>query len=140
MSRKASPPRSLNDGGETDERPTRHEPVTSQLHEAVQGTDEQCMHQDLHLDQEIVRMNEQYKWELENHKISMNLVRDELRRQQEYREVQHGEISVVKALMEQLYGRRRERGRCQIRDLRLQGQVEEDDHHHDTGQQGLQEE
>jgi len=59
-------------------------------------------------------MNEQYKWELENHKISMNLVRDELRRQQEYREVQDGEISVVKALMEQLI--RQEKGKGKVSD------------------------
>jgi len=29
---------------ETDEQQARHEAVTSQLHKAVQGTDEQCMH------------------------------------------------------------------------------------------------
>jgi len=36
--------------GETDERQTRHEAVTSHLHEAVQGTGEQSMHRDLLLD------------------------------------------------------------------------------------------
>jgi len=64
--------------GETDERQTRHEAVTSHLHEAGQGTGEQSMHQDLLLDQEIVRINEQHKLELENHEMSINLVRDEL--------------------------------------------------------------
>ena len=69
--------------GETDERQTRHEAVTSHLHEAVQGTSEQPMHRDLLLDREIVRINEQHKREIENHEISINLVPDELQRQQE---------------------------------------------------------
>jgi len=69
--------------GETDEREARHEVVTSNLHEAVQGTGEQCMHRDLQIDQEIVPINEQHKRELAAHKISINLVRDELRHHQE---------------------------------------------------------
>ena len=81
--------------GETDERQTRHEAVTSHLHEAVQGTGEQSLHRDLLLDQGIVRINEQHKRELENHKMSINLVRDELQRQQESREAQDGEIAVL---------------------------------------------
>jgi len=44
----------------------------SQLHEAVQGTDERSMHGNLLLDQEIARVNEQHKWELENHEVSIN--------------------------------------------------------------------
>jgi len=88
--------------GETDERQTRHEAVTSHLHEAVQGTGEQSMHRDLLLDQEIVRINKQHKREMETHKISINLVRDELQRQQESREAQDGEIALLKALVEQL--------------------------------------
>jgi len=76
--------------GETDERQTRHEAVTSHLHEAGQGTGEQSIHRDLLLDQEIVRINEQHKRELENHEMSINLVRDELQRQQESREAQDG--------------------------------------------------
>ena len=67
---------------ETDERQTRHEAVTSHLHEAVQGTSEQSMHRDLLLDQEIVRINEQDKREMETHEKSINLVRDELQLQQ----------------------------------------------------------
>jgi len=39
--------------GETDEQQTRHEAVTSQLHEVVQGMGEQSMHRDILLDQEI---------------------------------------------------------------------------------------
>jgi len=68
----------------------------------VQGTDEQSMHQDLLLDQEIVRLNKQHKQELENNEISINLVRDELRRHQQSREARDGAISVLKALVEQL--------------------------------------
>ena len=64
--------------GETDERQTRHEAVTSHLHEAVQGTGKPSMHRDLLLDQEMVRINEQHKWELANHERTINLVRDEL--------------------------------------------------------------
>ena len=97
--------------GETDERQTRHEAGTSHLHEAVQGTSEQSMHQDLLLDQEIVRINEQHKRELETHEISINLVRDELQRQPESREAQDGEIAVLKALVEQLLGQVKGKGK-----------------------------
>ena len=97
--------------GETDERQTRHEAVISHLHEAVQGTRKQSMHRDLLLDQEIVRINEQHKRELENHEISINLRRDELQRQQESREAQDGEIAVLKALVEQLLGQAKGKGK-----------------------------
>jgi len=62
------------------------------------------MHRDLLLDQEIVRINEQHKRELANHEITINLVREELRHHQESREAEDGEITVVKALGEQLLG------------------------------------
>ena len=97
--------------GETDERQIRHEAVTSHLHEAVQGTREQSMHRELLLDQEIVRINEQHKREMETHEISINLVRDELQRQQESREAQDGEIAVLKALVEQLLGQVKGKGK-----------------------------
>jgi len=97
--------------GETDERQTRHEAVTSHLHEAVQGTGEQSMHRDLLLDQEIVRINEQHKRDLANHEMSINLVRNELRNQQESREAQEGEIAVLKALVEQLMGQVKGKGK-----------------------------
>jgi len=97
--------------GETDERQTRHEAVTSHLHEAVQGTGEQSMHRDILLDQEIVRINEQQKRELANHEMSINLVRDELRNQQESREAQDSEIAVLKALVEQLMGQVKGKGK-----------------------------
>jgi len=90
--------------GETDEGQTRHEAVTPHLHKAVQGTSEQSMHRDLLLDQEIVRINEQDKREMETQEISINLVRDELLRQQESREAQDGEVAVLKALVEQVLG------------------------------------
>jgi len=97
--------------GETDERQTRNEAVTSHLHKAVQGTGEQSMHRDLLLDQEIVRINEQPKREMENHEMSINLVRDELQRGQESREAQDGEIAVLKALVEQLLGQGKGKGK-----------------------------
>jgi len=78
--------------------------VTSNLHEAMQGAGEQSMHRDLLLDEEIVPINEQHKRELANHKISINLVKDELRHYQESREAQDREIAVRKALVEQLMG------------------------------------
>jgi len=87
--------------GETDERQTRHEAVTSQLHAVVQGTGEQSMHRDILLDQQIARINEQHKRELENHEMSINLMKDELRRNQESRQGQDGEIAVLKAMVEQ---------------------------------------
>jgi len=97
--------------GETDERQTRHEAVTSHLHEAVQGTGEESMHRDLLLDQEIVRINEEHKRELANHERSINLMRDELRHHQESREAQDGEIAVLKALVEQLMGQVKGKGK-----------------------------
>jgi len=69
------------------------------------------MHRDILLDQEIVRINEQHKRELENHEMSINLVRDELQRQQESREAQDGEIAVLKALVEQLLGQVKGKGK-----------------------------
>jgi len=95
---------------ETEERQARHEAVTSDLHEAVQGHDAQSMHRDLLLDQEIVRINEQHKRELANHETSINHVRDELLHQQESREAQDGEIAVLKALVEQLMGQVKGKG------------------------------
>jgi len=88
--------------GETDERQTRHEAVTSQLHEMVQGTGEQSMHRDLLLDQEISQINEQHKRELQNHEMSINLMKGKLGQNQESRQAQDGEIAVLKALVEQL--------------------------------------
>jgi len=96
---------------ETEERQTRYEAVTSHLHEAVQGTGERSMHRDRLLDQEIVRINEQHKRELANHEISINLVRDELRHHQETREAQNGEIAVLKALVEQVMGQVKGKGK-----------------------------
>jgi len=90
--------------GETDEPQARHEAVPSQLHEAVQGMGEQSMDRDLLLDQEIAQINEQHKPEVENHERSIKLVRDELSSHQVSREAQDGEISVLKALVEQLMG------------------------------------
>jgi len=69
--------------GETEERQARHEAVTSQLDKAVHGTDEQSMQWDLLLDRQMVRINEQHKRKLENYEISINLVSDDLRCQQE---------------------------------------------------------
>jgi len=69
------------------------------------------MHRDILLDQEIVRINEQHKWELENHQMSINLVRHELQRQQESREAQDCEIAVLKALVEQLLGQMKRKGK-----------------------------
>jgi len=97
--------------GETDERQARHEAVTSHLHEAVQGTGEQSMHRDLLLDQEIVRIKEQHKRELATHEISFNLVRDELRHHKESRGAQDGEIALLKALVEQLMGQVKGKGK-----------------------------
>jgi len=71
--------------GNTDERQATDEAVTSQLHDAVQPTDEQSMNRDLLLDQEIVRINEQNKREWENQERSLNLIREELQQHQESR-------------------------------------------------------
>jgi len=69
------------------------------------------MHRDLLLDQEIFRIKEQHKREMENHEMSINFVRDELQRQQESREAQDGEIAVLKTLVEQLLGQVKGKGK-----------------------------
>jgi len=97
--------------GQTDERQTRHVAITSQLHDVVHGTGEQSMHRDLLLDQEIARINEQHKRELENHQISINLMKDELSQNQESRHAQDGEIAVLKAPVEQLMGQVKGKGK-----------------------------
>ena len=95
--------------GETGDSQARHEAVTSQLHEMVQGTEAQSIHQDLLLDQEIVRLNEQHKRELENHDISLNLMKQEMIEHQLAEQARDGEISELKAmvqtLMEQVKGK-----------------------------------
>jgi len=95
--------------GETVHREARHEAVTSQLHEMVQGMEAQSIHRDLLLDQEIVRLNEQHKRELENHEISLNLMKQEMLEHQLAEQARDGEISELKAmvqtLMEQVKGK-----------------------------------
>jgi len=76
----------------------------------VQGTGEQSRHRDLLIDQDIVRIKAQHKRELENHEMSIILVRDELQRQQESTEAQDGEMAVLKALVEQLLGQVKGKG------------------------------
>jgi len=69
------------------------------------------MHRELLLDQEIIGINERHRRELENHEISINLVRDELQRQQESRQAPDGEIAALKALVEQLLGQAKGKGK-----------------------------
>ena len=90
--------------GETDDKQVRHEAVTSQLHERVQGTEAQSMHGDIMLEQEILSLNKQHKSVLENHEISLNLTRTELRHQMQDQQVRDGEISELKARVETLMG------------------------------------
>ena len=97
--------------GETDERQTRHVAITSQLHEAVQGTGEQSMHRDILLDQEIARINKQNKRELENHEMSINLMKEELRQNQGSQQAEDGEIAGLKTLVEQLMGQVKGKGK-----------------------------
>jgi len=88
--------------GETDDRQARHEDVTSQLHKRVQGTEAQSIYWDLLLDQEIVRLNEQHQWELDNHEISINLMKKEMLQHQEAQQARDGEISELKAMRQTL--------------------------------------
>jgi len=97
--------------GETDDRQARHEAVTSQLHETVQGTEAQSIHRDLLLDQEIVRLNEQHKRELENHEISLNLMKQEMLEHQLAEQARDGEISELKAMVQTLMGQVKGKGK-----------------------------
>jgi len=97
--------------GETDERQARNEAVTSQLHETVQGTEAQSIHRDLLLDQEIVRLNAQHKRELENHDISLNLMKQEMIESQLAEQARDGEISELKAMVQTLMGQVKGKGK-----------------------------
>ena len=93
-------------------RHAKHEAVTSQLHKAVHGTDEQSIHQDFMLDREIVRVNEQHKRELEIHEISINLMKQELQQNQEAQKKRDGEISEPKTRVETLMGQVKGKGQA----------------------------
>jgi len=69
------------------------------------------MHREVLLNQEIVRIKEQLKRELQNYEMSINLVRDEVQRQHESREAQDGEIAVLKALVAHLLGQVKGQGK-----------------------------
>ena len=69
------------------------------------------MNRDLLLDQEIVRINEQNKREWENQERSLNLMREEMQQHQESLQAQDGKISVIKALVEQLMGQVKGKGK-----------------------------
>jgi len=97
--------------GETDDRQARHEAVTSQLHETVQGTEAQSIHRDLLLDQEIVRLNAQHKRELENHAISLNIMKQEMIESQLAEQARDGEISELKAMVQTLMGQVKGKGK-----------------------------
>jgi len=97
--------------GETDDREARHEAVTSQLHETVQGTEAQSIHRDLLLDPEIVRLNEQHKRELENHEISLNLIKQEMLEHQLAEQARDSEISELKAMVQTLMGQVKGKGK-----------------------------
>jgi len=97
--------------GETDDRQARHEAVTSQLHETVQGTEAQSIHRDLLIDQEIVRLNEQHKREPENHEISLNLMKQEMLEHQLAEQARDGEISEQKVMVETFMGQVKGKGK-----------------------------
>jgi len=97
--------------GETDDRQARHEAVTSQLDKTVQGTEAQSIHRDLLLDQEIVRLNEQHKRELENHEISLNLMKQEMLEHRLAEQARDGEISELKAMVQTLMGQVKGKGK-----------------------------
>jgi len=97
--------------GETDDRQARPEPVTSQLHETVQGTEAQSIHVDLRLNQELVWLNEQHKRELENHDISLNLIKKEMFEHQLAEQAGDSEISEQKAMVQALMGQVKGKGK-----------------------------
>jgi len=101
--------------GETDDRQGRHKAVTSQLPETVQGTEAQSIHRDLLLDQEIVRLNEQYKRELENHEISLNVMKQGMLEHQLAEQARDGEISELKAMVQTLMGQVKGNGKVSDR-------------------------
>jgi len=100
---------------ETNDRQARNEAVTSQLHETGQGTEAQSIHVDLLLDQELVWHNEQHKRELENHDISLNLMKQEMLEHQLAEQAREGEISELKAMVQALM--RQVKGKGKVSDL-----------------------
>jgi len=95
--------------GETNDREARHEAIPSQLHDTVQRTEVQSIPRDLLLDQEIIQLNEQHKKELQNHEISLNLMKQETLEPQLAEQERDNEISerkaMVQTLMEQVQGK-----------------------------------
>jgi len=101
---------------ETDDRQARYEGVTSLLHETVQGTKAQSMYRDLLLNQEIVRLNGQHQWELENHEQSINLMKQEMLQHQDAQQARDGEILELKAMVQTLMGQGKGKGKGKASD------------------------
>ena len=97
--------------GETNDTQARYEAGTSQHHETAQGTEAQSIHQDLLLDQEIVRLNEQHKRQLENHEISLNRLKKEMLEHQLAEPARDGEVSELKAMVQTLIGQVKGKGK-----------------------------
>jgi len=70
------------------------------------------MHWDLVLDQEMAQINEQQKREVKNHEVRINLMRLELQQHQQYQQAREGEISELKALVAQLIGQVKGKGKA----------------------------
>jgi len=98
--------------GETDERQARLEAVTSQLYKTGLGTEAQSIQRDLLLAEEIICPNEQPKRELENHEISLNLMKQEMLQRQEAQQTLDGEISELKAMVQTLMGQVKGKGKA----------------------------
>jgi len=80
------------------------------------------MHRDIVLlDQEIARINEQHKRELEIQEMSINIMKEQLRQNPESRQAQDGEIAVLKALVEQLMGQVKGKGKTSDPTLEASG-------------------
>jgi len=91
-------------------RQTRHEPVTSHLHQTIQGEGAAAMGKDERLGQELLDTKAQHQRELQNHKRILNAMMAELEANKEARERQESHIAevtvVVTSLMGQVKGKR----------------------------------
>jgi len=93
-----------------DSRQTRHEQVTSHLHQTIQAEGAAAMGRDEQLGQELLDTKAQHQRELQNHKRILNSMIAELEANKEARERQESLIAelttAVTSLMSQVKGKR----------------------------------
>ena len=97
---------------ETEVRQARHESVTTQLHEAVQGTSDLSEHRYQLLDQKILPLIEQNQLEHKQHEKNTNPVKQELQRRLEEQQARDGDILDMREMVQTLMGQVKGNGKA----------------------------